>query len=124
VRFARILALLLALATFAVTGYLFWQMPFAWLHMVPANLGVLASLYFWRKAPRKKTARRTAALASIGVIPCMVLSAAVSLFESPITDWPVFLALAALATLVAVTALLRVNRKQSHVWAGYYQDVT
>jgi len=123
VRFARILALLLALATLAVTGYLFWQMPFAWLHMLPANLGALASLYFWRKAPRKKKARRTAALASVAVVPCMVLSAAMSLFESPITDWPVFLALAALATLVAITALLRVNRKQSHVWAGYYQDV-
>jgi len=123
VRFARILALLLALATFAVTGYLFWQMPFAWLHMLPANLGVLVSLYFWRKAPRKKKARRAAALASVVVVPCMVASATMSLFESPISDWPVFLALAGLAAMVAITALLRVNRKQTHVWAGYYQDV-
>ena len=122
-RFARILALLLAFATFAVTGYFLWQMPFAWLHMLPANLAVFASLYFWRKAPRRKKARRAAALASVAVIPCMGASAVLGLFESPIKDWPVFLTLAALATLVAVIALLRVNRKQAHVWAGYYQDV-
>ncbi len=122
-RLARILALLLALATFAVTGYLLWMMPFAWMHMLPANIAVLVSLFFWRKAPRRKKARRAAALASVAVVPCMFASAVLGLFESPIKDWPVFLALAALAALVAVMALLRVNRKQSHVWAGYYQDV-
>lgn len=123
-RLARILALSLALATFAVTGYLLWMMPFAWMHMLPANLAILASLLFWRKAPRRKKARRAAALASVAVVPCMLASAVLGLFEAPIRDWPVFLALAALAALVAVMALLRVNRKQSHVWAGYYQDVS
>lgn len=122
-RLARILALALALATLAVSGYFLWMMPFAWMHMLPANIAVLVSLFVWRKAPRRKKARRGAALTSVAVVPCMVASAALGMFESPIKDWPVFLALAALATLVAVVALARVNRKQSHVWAGYYQDV-
>lgn len=122
-RLARFLALSLALATLAVTGYFLWIMPFAWMHMLPANVAVLASLYVWRKAPRRKKARRAAALTSVAVVPCMVATAALSLFDSPIKQWPVFLALAALATLVAIMALARVNRKQSHVWAGYYQDV-
>lgn len=122
-RFARILALLLALATIGVTGYLLSQMPFAWLHLLPANIGVLGSLYFWRKPPKRKKARRAAALASVAVIPFMGVSAVLGLMTSPIKDWPVFLSLAALAAMVAVVALSRVNRKQAHVWSDYYQDV-
>ena len=122
-RFARILALLLALATLGVTGYLLSQMPFAWLHLAPANIGVLGSLYFWRKPPKRKKARRAAALASVAVIPFMGVSAILGLLTSPIKDWPVFLSLAALAAMVAVVALSRVHRKQAHVWSDYYQDV-
>lgn len=122
-RFARILALLLALATFGVVGYLFSRMPFAWLHLLPAIVGVVISLYFWRKPPKRKKARRAAAFASIGVIPFMLVSAALGLWTSPIKDWPVFLALAGLATMVAVVALMRIERKQAHVWADYYTDL-
>ncbi len=122
-RFARILALLLALVTIGVTGYLFSKMPFAWLHLVPANIGVLMSLYFWRKPPKRKKARKAAALASVGVIPFMGVSAVYGFFTSPIKDWPVFLSLAALAVMVAIVALLRIERKQAHVWADYYQDL-
>lgn len=122
-RFARILALLLVLATFGVTGYMLMKMPFAWLQFIPANLGVLFSLWFWRKAPKRKKARKKAAFASVCVIPFMGASAVVSLFTSPIALWPVFMTLAALATMVAVVAIMRIERKQAHIWADYYSDV-
>jgi hypothetical protein len=124
VRFARILALLLAFATFGISGYLLYKMPFAWLHLLPANIGVLASLYFWRKPPKRKKARKAAALASCLVVPFIVGSAAASLFFSPVRVWPLFLTLAALGVMVAVIALMRVQRKQAHVWADYYADVS
>lgn len=123
-RFARILALLLAVATFAITGYYLMKMPFAWLHLLPANIGVIFSLYFWRKAPKRKKARRKAALASLIVVPFMVASAVLGLFTSPIKDWPVFLTLAALALIVAVIAMMRVTRKQAHIWADYYSELS
>ncbi len=122
-RFARILALLLALATFGVSAYLLMKMPFAWLHFLPANIGVLLSLYYWRKAPKRKKARKAAALASVLVVPCMFASAALAFFTSPMKDWPVFASLAGLSIMVAIVALLRVERKQAHVWADYYSEL-
>ncbi|MBN8817997.1 MAG: hypothetical protein J0I80_04660 [Sphingomonas sp.] len=122
-RFARILALLLALATIGISGYLLYKVPFAWQHLIPANLGVLMSLYFWRKAPKRKKARKAAALASVFVVPFIGASAAASIFFSPIRVWPLFMTLTAFAILVAIVALVRVQRKQSHVWADYYSDV-
>lgn len=122
-RFARILVMVLALATFAITGYYLVKMPFAWLHLLPANIGVIISLYFWRRAPKKKKARKMAAFMSLMVVPFMVASAVLGLFTSPIRDWPVFLTLAALALVVAVIAMMRVTRKQSHIWADYYTEL-
>jgi len=123
VRFARILALTLALATFVITGYYLWKMPFAWLHLLPANIGVIISLYYWRKAPRKKKARRAAAAVSFLIIPFFIASAVLGLFTSPMRDWPVFLTLAAMALIVAVIAAMKVTRKQAHVWADYYSEL-
>jgi FtsH-binding integral membrane protein len=123
VRFARILALLLAFATLGVSGYLFAKMPYAWLQFVPANIGILLTLYFWRKAPKRKKARKVAAFASVMVIPFILGSAALSYLSSPLKVWPVFAMLAALAMMVAITALMRIERKQAHVWADYYSDV-
>lgn len=123
-RFARILAISLAMVTFAITGYYLTKMPFAWLHLLPANIGVIMSLYFWRKSPKRKKARRMAAFASLMVVPFMAGSAALGLFTSPIKDWPVFLTLAALALIVAVIAATRVTRKQAHVWADYYSELS
>jgi peptidoglycan/LPS O-acetylase OafA/YrhL len=123
VRFARILALLLALATLGISGYLFTKMPFAWIQFIPANLGVLMSLYFWRKSPKRKKARKKAALASVVVVPFIMASAVASLFLSPMKVWPVWLALAGLAVMVAIIAILRIERKQAHIWADYYSDV-
>jgi hypothetical protein len=123
VRLARILAFLLALAVIGVSAYFLYTMPFAWVQLVPANIGIIISLWFWRKAPKRKKARKRAALASVVLVPLLVVSAAVSLFISPMTIWPVFLALAMLGAMVAVIALMRVERKESHVWAGYYSDV-
>lgn len=122
-RFARILALLLVAATLGITAYLFYRMPFAWVHLLPANIGALGSLYFWRKAPKRKKARKSAALASVLVVPFMAASAAASLFFSPLSVWPVFGALTGLAVMVAIFAIMRIERKQAHVWADYYSDV-
>lgn len=122
-RFARILALLLAAATFGISGYFLYKMPYAWIHHVPANIGVLMSLYFWRKPPKRKKARKAAALASCMVVPFIGASAVASLFFSPLRVWPLYMTLAALAVMVAVIALAKVTRKQSHVWADYYSDV-
>lgn len=122
-RFARILALLLAVATLGICGYLLYEMPFAWIHHIPAVAGVLGSLYFWRKPPKRKKARKAAALASCMVVPFIGLSAVASLFFSPTRVWPLFMTLAALAVMVAVVALMRITRKQAHVWADYYSDV-
>lgn len=107
----------------AVSAYFLYAMPFAWLQLVPAIIGVLMSLWFWRKAPKRKKARKRAALASVLLVPFLMGSAVVSLFVSPMSIWPVFSALALLGVMVAVIALTRVERKQSHVWAGYYSDV-
>ncbi len=74
-RFARILALLLVVATLGITAYLFYRMPFAWLHLLPANIGALGSVYFWRKPPKRKKARKAAALASLMVVPFVGASA-------------------------------------------------
>jgi hypothetical protein len=123
VRLARILALLLALATMGVSAYFFYRMPFAWLQIVPACLGVLVMLWFWRTAPKRKKARKRAALATVLFVPMIMGSAVLSLMYSPESIWPVFTALALLALMVAVLALMRIERKQSHVWAGYYSDV-
>ncbi len=123
-RFARILALLLALATVGVSAYYLWNMPFVWLIFVPANIGVLLSLYFWRVAPKRKKARKRAAMASVGVVPFLFASAVISLLLSPVTMWPVLLALTALGAVVAGVAISKIERKQSHVWADYYSDVT
>ena len=123
-RLARILAFLLALVTFAISAYLFKEAPSSALHLAPANLGMVISLFFWRVAPAKKKARRRAALASVVVIPCMLGSGALGMLLSPISDWPVFVALALLATMIAIFALLRVKRKQSHPWADYYTETT
>jgi len=123
VRFARILALLLAAATLGISAYLFYKTPFAWMHLVPANIGVLGSIYFWRKAPKRKKARKAAAAASLLVVPFIFASAALSLLYSPTPVWPVFMALTALALMVAIIAILRVERKSAHVWSDYYADV-
>ena len=123
-RFARILALLLALATFGVSAYYLWNMPFVWLVFVPANIGVLLSLYFWRVAPKRKKARKRAAMASVAVVPFLFASAVISLLLSPVAMWPVFLALTALGAVVAGVAIAKIERKQSHIWADYYSDVT
>ena len=122
-RLARVLAFLLALATLAVSAYFLRAMPFAWLQLVPANIGVVIILWFWRKAPKRKKARKRAAFASVAFVPLIAASGLASYFLSPTTIWPVFLALAMLSVMVAVVALMRVERKQSHVWAGYYSDV-
>jgi len=124
VRFARILAILLAVTTFAITGYYLMKMPFAWLHLLPANIGVIVSLYFWRRPPKKKKARKKAAFMSLMVVPFMIASAVLGLFTSPIRDWPVFLTLAVLALVVAVIAMMRVTRKQAHIWADYYTELS
>jgi hypothetical protein len=124
VRFARILALLLAAATFGISGYLLYKMPYAWIHHIPANIGILMSLYFWRKAPKRKKARKAAALASCMVVPFIAASAVASIRFSPMPVWPLFMTLTLLAMLVAVIALTKVTRKQNHVWADYYADVS
>jgi len=120
---ARILAFLLALVTIGVSAYFFYVMPFAWLQLAPANAGVLLSLWFWRKAPKRRKGRKRAALASVFLIAFLMASALLSYLLSPMPVWPVFMALAMLAAMVAVVALMRIERKQSHVWAGYYSDV-
>lgn len=122
-RLARILAFLLAAAVLGVSAYFLYSMPFAWLQVVPAIVGVVMSLWFWRTAPKRKKARKRAALSSVLLVPFIMGSAVISLFVSPTSIWPVFSALALLGAMVAVIALMRVERKQSHVWAGYYSDV-
>jgi len=115
---------LLAFATIGISGFLLYRTPFAWLHLIPANIGVLASLYFWRKAPKRKKARKTAAMASCAVVPFIAASAVMSLFLSPVRVWPIFMTLTALGIMVAIVAILRIERKQAHVWADYYADVS
>jgi hypothetical protein len=57
-------------------------------------------------------------------VPFIAGSAVASLFLSPAPVWPLFMTLAALGVMVAVIALLRVQRKQAHVWGDYYADVS
>ncbi len=122
-RLARIMAFLLTLLTVGVSVYYYRAAPALLLSILPALVGVLGSLFFWRTAPAKKKARRRAALASVCVVPCMFASAVVSLFVSPISIWPVYLCLTVLAAILAFYALNRVKKKQSHPWADYYQEV-
>jgi hypothetical protein len=123
VRIARIMAFLLAVATIGVSAYYYMQAPVLLPSVLPAVAGVIISLYFWRTAPAKKKERRRAAAASLFVVPCILASAIVSLFFSPVSVWPVYLCLAALAVMLAVFALQRVKKKQSHPWADYYQEI-
>jgi hypothetical protein len=118
------MAILLALATLAITLYYLRLMPYIYLVLIPANVGASGSLLFWIKAPTRKKARWRAALASLMVVPCMMGTAALSLFMSPMSIWPVFTALAALAMIIAIWAIVRVKRKADHPWADYYRKVT
>jgi len=124
VRIARIMAILLALVTLAITAYYLRLMPYAYLIFIPANVAATGSLLFWIKAPARKKARRRAAMASTFVVPCMGATAALSLFFSPIAVWQVFGALTALSLIIAIWALVRVARKANHPWADYYKQVT
>lgn len=123
-RIARIMAILLALATLGITVYYLRLMPYIYLTLLPANIGASGSLLFWIKAPTRKKARWKAAFASLMVVPCMMGTAALSLFMSPMSIWPVFSALAALALIIAIWAIVRVKRKADHPWADYYRKVT
>lgn len=123
-RIARVLAMLLALATLAVSAVFLQRAPNVGWHVVPAVLGVLFSLIFWRKAPAKKKARRRAALASLAVVPCMWASAVLGRLMTPLDDWPIFMAFSGLALMLAIYALAHIRRKQSHPWADYYQELS
>lgn len=116
--------MLLALATLGVSAYYLRLMPYIYFVLIPANLGASGSLIFWIKAPAKKKARWKAALASLFVVPCMFGTAVLSLFFSPMSIWPVFLALTALALIIAIWSIVRVKRKADHPWADYYRKVT
>lgn len=122
-RIARIMAFLLALVTIGISAYYYALAPVLLPSVIPAVIGVILSLYFWRSAPTKKKARRRAALASLMVVPFMFASAVASLFLSPISIWPVYICLAALAAGLAIYALMRVRKKQTHPWADYYNDI-
>lgn len=121
-RVARILAILLALVTLAITAYYVRQMPYAWYLFLPANLGATGTLAFWIKPPARKKARWRAAMAALLVVPCMFATAVLGFLMSPIPIWQVFCALTALAMMVAVWAIVRVKRKQNHPWADYYRQ--
>ncbi len=118
------MAILLALATLAVTAYYLSQMPYALLYFVPAVLGICGSLPFWIKAPARKKARWRAAIASLCVVPCMAATAVIGFFLSPIAIWQVYGALTALALIHAIWAIIRVKRKANHPWADYYKQVS
>jgi uncharacterized membrane protein len=117
------MAVLLAVVTFAISAYYLQLMPDAFVHLIPANIGVLLSVFFWIKVPSKRKQRWLAALASLAVVPFMFSSAVLSLLTAPIKNWPVFLALTCLAFMNAAWALIRVKRKQTHPWSGYYREV-
>lgn len=123
-RIARIMAILLAVATLVITAYYVSQMPYALLYFVPALLGVCGSLPFWIKAPARKKARWRAAIASLCVVPCIAVTAALGFLFSPIMIWQVYGALAALALINAIWAIVRVQRKANHPWADYYKQVS
>src|SRR5262245_59021728 len=108
------MAILLALMTLAITAYYLRLMPYIYLTLLPANIGASGCLLFWLKAPTRKKARWKAAIASLFVVPCMMATAALSLFFSPMSIWPVFSALAALAFIIAIWAIVRVKRKADH----------
>lgn len=115
--------MLLALATLGVTAFYLSQMGYAWYYFVPANGGVFFSLLFWIKAPARKKARWRAALASLFVVPCMAVTAAVNFIaDLPIEIWQVFSALTLLALMNAIWALVRVKKKANHPWADYYRQ--
>ena len=116
--------MLLALVTLAITAYYLRQIPDLYWLFLPANIGAWGSLLFWIKAPTRKKARWRAALASLFVVPCMMGTAVLSLFFSPLSIWPVFCALSALAFIIAIWAMVRVKKKADHPWADYYRKVT
>lgn len=121
-RVARILAILLALLTLGISGYYGWLTPQASWYLIPAVLGALMMLVVWRSAPTKKKGRRRAATLTALFVPFLVASAAASMLVSPVSSWPVFLALAALATMLTIFAAMRVNRKSVHPWQDYYPE--
>ena len=122
-RIARILAILLALATLGVTAFYLTKMGYAWYYFVPANGGIFFSLLFWIKAPARKKARLRAALASLFVVPCMATVVAFDFLGFiPIQVWQVFSALTVLCFMNAVWALIRVKKKANHPWADYYRQ--
>ena len=123
-RIARILASLLALATLGVSIFYLSKMPYAWYFFVPANGGILFSLLFWLKAPARKKARWRAAMASLFVVPCMAVTAALGFLFTPIEVWQVFSALTLLCLMNAIWAIIRVKKKANHPWADYYRQVT
>jgi hypothetical protein len=123
VRIARYLAMLLALATLGVTYYFLEQMPYNYALFLPANVAATGALLFWIKAPARKKARWRAALASLFVVPCIAATSALGYLFSPIEMWVTFAALAALALLLAIWAIIRVQRKANHPWADYYSKV-
>jgi len=110
-------------ATIGISAYLVYKMPFAWMHLIPANIGVLASIYPWRKPPKRKKARKAAAATSLVVVPFIFATAALSLLYSPVAVWVVFLSLTALALMVAIIAIVNIERKNAHVWSDYYADL-
>jgi hypothetical protein len=118
------MAILLALVTLAITAYYLRLMPYLYPTLLPANVGASGCLLFWIKAPTRKKARWKAAFASLFVVPCMVATAGLSLFFSPMPIWPVFGALSALAFIIAAWSILRVKKKADHPWANYYRQVT
>lgn len=121
-RIARIMAIMLALLTLAITAAYLRQIPYLFYLFVPANAGATGCLIFWIKAPARKRARWRAALASLLVVPCMAVTAAAGFLLSPIPIWQVFMALTALALMVAIWAIVRVSRKANHPWSDYYKQ--
>lgn len=119
-RVARILAILLALLTLAISSYYAWLVPQASWYLIPAVLGALMMLGVWRDTPARKRSRRRAAMLSGLFVPLLMASAAASMLVSPLSTWPVYLALAMLAAMLAIFAALRINRKSVHPWQDYY----
>jgi hypothetical protein len=121
-RVARILAILLALLALGISGYFAWRSPLSSWYLIPAGFGSLLMLFVWRSAPSKKKGRRRAAAYTALYVPFLMASAVLSLFISPISTWPVYLALSTLAFMLAIFAAMRINRKSVHPWQDYYPE--
>jgi hypothetical protein len=115
--------MLLALVTLGVTYYFLEQMPYNYWLFLPANIAATGSLVFWIKAPARKKARWRAALGALFVVPCIATTSALGYVFSPIEMWVTFAALSALALLIAIWSIIRVQRKANHPWADYYSKV-